>query len=416
MADGQMRGGSGFYGWRVVWAAFTVAVFGWGFGFYGPPVFLQTVHEQRGWSVGLVSAAVTAHFLIGAVVVARLAALHARFGLVAVTRAGALASAFGALLWALAESPLLLFAATLLTGPGWAATGAAAINAMVSPWFIRRRPAALSAAFNGASIGGILLPPIWVGLIAALGFPGAAVVVGTVMAGSVWLLAGRVLGRSPAGMGQAPDGGAAEAASAPRAAAPPLASPWRERRFVTLVLLASLTLFAQVGVIAHLFSLMVPVLGAQVAGLAAGLLTASAIIGRTVMGRLMRPGADRRTLAAGGIAVQVLGILLLMLAGGEVWGLLLGIVLLGSGVGNATSLPPLITQADFAPEDTARVVALVTACGQASYAFAPLVFGLLREAGGAAPMFLAVALVQGGAIAAALAGREAECERGTSRG
>ena len=30
----------GFYGWRVVWAAFVVAVFGWGLGFYGPPVYL----------------------------------------------------------------------------------------------------------------------------------------------------------------------------------------------------------------------------------------------------------------------------------------------------------------------------------------------------------------------------------------
>ncbi|MFH5924113.1 MFS transporter [Roseomonas xinghualingensis] len=402
-----MRGDSGFFGGRVVWAAFVVAVFGWGIGFYGPPVFLQAVHEQRGWSVGLISAAITAHFLIGAAVVARLPALHARFGLVAVTRAGAIAAALGALAWALATSPFLLFAAALLTGPGWAATGAAAINAMVSPWFVRRRPAALSAAFNGASIGGILLPPIWVGLIAALGFSWAAAAVGAVMAGTIWLLAGRVLGRSPAGMGQMPDGGAPASATAPRAEAVPLASPWRERRFVSLALLASLTLFAQVGVIAHLFSLMVPVLGIQLSGFAAGLLTASAILGRSAMSRLMRPGADRRVLAAGGIAVQVAGTLLLMLAGGEAWGLLLGIVLLGSGVGNATSLPPLIAQADFTPQDTARVVALVTACGQATYAFAPLVFGLLREAGGAGPMFLGAALIQAAAIAVAMAGRKA---------
>ncbi len=33
----------GFYGWTVVAAAFVVAVFGWGVGFYGPPVFLQAV-------------------------------------------------------------------------------------------------------------------------------------------------------------------------------------------------------------------------------------------------------------------------------------------------------------------------------------------------------------------------------------
>src|SRR5690606_14829407 len=30
-----------FFGWRVVWAAFTIAVLAWGIGFYGPSIFLQ---------------------------------------------------------------------------------------------------------------------------------------------------------------------------------------------------------------------------------------------------------------------------------------------------------------------------------------------------------------------------------------
>ena len=58
----------GFYGWRVVAAAFVMAAFGWGIGFYGPPVFLSVVRETRGWPVALISAAVTLHFLVGAVV------------------------------------------------------------------------------------------------------------------------------------------------------------------------------------------------------------------------------------------------------------------------------------------------------------------------------------------------------------
>jgi MFS family permease len=396
-----------FFGWRVVWAAFVVAIFGWGVGFYGPPVFLEAVRAARGWPVALVSAAVTCHFLAGALVVARLSALHARFGLVAVTRAGGVASALGVLGWALAESPWQLFAATLLSGPGWAATGAAAINAMVSPWFVRRRPAALSTAYNGASVGGVVLSPLWVALIAWLGFPGAAAVAGGVMAASLWVLAGRVLGRSPAELGQVPDGGAVvETTHAPSPPAPPrLASPWRDRRFVTLMAGATLGLFAQVGLIAHLFSLLVLALGAQGAGFAAGLATACAILGRTGMGWLLRPGADRRNAAAGNYALQVVGSLVLLLAGGDAVLLLLGIALFGLGLGNATSLPPLIAQADFAPADTARVVALVTACSQAGYAFAPAAFGLLREAGGGPALFLAAAAVQMAAAAMVLASR-----------
>ena len=57
-----------YYGWRVVWAAFVLAIFGWGIGFYGPPVFLHALREARGWPLAVVSAAMTMHFLIGAVV------------------------------------------------------------------------------------------------------------------------------------------------------------------------------------------------------------------------------------------------------------------------------------------------------------------------------------------------------------
>jgi len=55
-----------------------------------------------------------------------------------------------------------------------------------------------------------------------------------------------------------------------------------------------------------------------------------------------------------------------------------GVVLFGSGIGNATSLPPLIAQTEFAREDAMRVVPLIVALSQGAYAFAPALFGLLR--------------------------------------
>ena len=68
--------GTTFHGWRVVWAAFVLAVFGWGLGFYGPPVFLKVLHEQRGWPIALIATAVTVHFLVGAFAGANMPALH----------------------------------------------------------------------------------------------------------------------------------------------------------------------------------------------------------------------------------------------------------------------------------------------------------------------------------------------------
>ena len=358
----------------MVWAAFTVAVFGWGVGFYGPPVFLQSVHVSRGWPLAVVSAAVTAHFLVGALVAANLPKLHRRFGLVAVTRAAGIAAALGLLGWALARTPWQLLAATPLTGFGWAGTGAVAINAMVSPWFVRRRPAALSIAYNGASVGGVLLSPLWVVLIGAWGFAGATMLVGAAMALTLWVLAGRFFagtpGRDGAGARRRPRGAGEPPAFV--AAAAPTGSLWRDRRFLSLAAGTSIGLFAQIGLIAHLFSCLVPALGMQLAGMAAGLATACAIAGRTGLGWLMPPGADRRLAAAANYGLQVAGALAFLAAGGQsVPLLLLGVVLFGLGLGNATSLPPLIAQQDFPPAETARVVALVTACSQGAYAFAP---------------------------------------------
>src|SRR5262245_66045027 len=55
-----------FYGWRVVAAAFVLALFGWGMGFYGPPVFLAVVSGSKGWPLALASSAVTLPVLTGA--------------------------------------------------------------------------------------------------------------------------------------------------------------------------------------------------------------------------------------------------------------------------------------------------------------------------------------------------------------
>jgi hypothetical protein len=370
------RGGTGtFYGWRVVTAAFVLAVFGWGLGFYGPPVYLHAVRETRGWSLTLVSTAVTVHFLFGALVVANLPRLYRRFGVPAVTKAGAISLAFGIFGWAVAHEPWQLFAATLLSGAGWVTMGAAAVNAIVSPWFVRTRHAALSSAYNGSSIGGVIFSPLWVAAIDQLGFPLAAATIGVVMIVTIW-----------------------------------------DFRFITLACGMALGLFAQIGLIAHLFSVLVPALGAQLAGAAAGVATAAAIAGRTMVGRLMPIGADRRFVACANNGVQILGSLAFFWAAGDNLPLLLlGIVLFGAGIGNTTSLPPLIAQVEFTKEDVPRVVPLIIAIGQATYAFAPAAFGLIRQlapnvgaaSAGASPyLFIAAMVIDALAIIAFLAGRQ----------
>jgi hypothetical protein len=98
----------------------------------------------------------------------------------------------------------------------------------------------------------------------------------------------------------------------------------------------------------------------------------------------------------------------------------LGVLLFGFGIGNATSLPPLIAQVEFVKEDVSRVVPLIVAISQGTYAFAPATFGVIRQftaqagtiATGAVPhLFIAAAVTQGAAIVAFMAGRSRVGER-----
>ena len=406
-----------FFGWKVLAATFTLAVFGWGVGFYGPPVFLHAVVQRTGWSVALVSGAVTLHFLAGTVVVANLPRLYRRAGVAQTTFGGAVLLALGVAGWSLAQAPWQLYLAAVISGMGWVALGAAAVNALIAPWFVRRRPAALGMAYNGASAGGIVFSPLWVFLIAQAGFAQAALWVGAAMVAVIAVLARKVFAVTPQQLGQLADGDDAAAPAAVATATQPLVGNlWRDRAFVTLSCGMALGLFAQIGLIAHLLSLLAPLLGAQWAGVAMGVATAAAIAGRMLVGWLMPAGADRRKVACLAYAIQIGGSLTLMMASDHGWAVWAGVVLFGSGIGNATSLPPLIAQTEFAREDTARVVPLIVALSQGAYAFAPALFGILRavlEATGQSLVgFLAVAaLLQAAAIACFAAGLGASAFR-----
>jgi MFS family permease len=374
-----------FFGWTVVAGAFLLAMSGWGLGFYGPPVFLHTIHATRGWPIGLISTAVTIHYLVGAATVANLPAIYGRFGVPLATKAGSLALVAGLLGWALATSPWQLFLAAALSGTGWITLGAAAVNAIVSPWFVRTRPAALAMAYNGASVGGVVFSPLWVFAIGWLGFAAAVAVVGAIIVAMLWVLSDRVFSATPESLGQSPDGDAPGAPStsltSPLARPLPGALIWRDTAFLTLTVGTSLALFAQVGLIAHLFSLLVPALGAQWAGIAMATATVAAVTGRSLVGWLMPAGADRRFVASISYAIQIAGCLALIAAGGTspvfIW---IGVLLFGLGIGNLVSLPPLIAQVEFVREDVPRAVALMVAAGQAFYAFSPAAYGLVREA------------------------------------
>ena len=79
----------------------------------------------------------------------------------------------------------------------------------------------------------------------------------------------------------------------------------------------ALGLFAQIGLLAHLYTLLVPTMGTQFAGITMGFATACGMGGRLLLARVLPPGGDRRVAAATMYGVQLGGVLLLCLAGGQ---------------------------------------------------------------------------------------------------
>lgn len=370
-----------FFGKTVLTCTFVLAMIGWGIGFYGPPIYMQAVMERTGWPIAQVSTAVTVHFLSGTIVIANLPRLYARFGIPAITLLGCIVLGIGVNIWAQANQLWVLYAGAVCSGIGWVTLGAAAVNSLIAPWYIKERPKALGKAYNGASLGGVIFSPLWVLLIERFGFAMAALVISVVAVLLIGVFAFLVFNKSPRSLGQHPDH-AGQPEPVPINAS---AAQWtamqtlRSANFRTLAAGMSLGLFAQIGLIAHLYSILVGRMGAHDASFAMGLATASAMGGRYGAARLMIHGMNRRHLACLGYAIQMLGTLMLLgldLHPTVAW---VAVVLIGSGIGNATSLPPLIAQSEFSREQTARVIALMIAISQATYAFAPAFFGLVRS-------------------------------------
>jgi len=394
-----------YHGWKVVGCAFLIAVFGWGFGFYGIGVFMAELVERHGWPTSVVASAVTVLYLLGACFIAVIGKVFERLGPRPTVLVGmaALGAAAIALTWI--TRPWQLYVVFALMAAGWAAMSGAALNLIVAPWFERRRGLAISIAFNGAAVGGVVLVPALVSLTGRIGFRAAvlalvALMVTVLTPFVLWLLA-----RGPEAVGLGPDGdppaprAAAEAASS----APPTRDLLRTWHFWSVSLPFALGITAQISVIIHQVSFLKPALGIRGAAWAVSLTSVCAVLGRLGVG-LFVDRVNRRAVVAGNFLLQAASIVL-MLSDPVPALLYVACAMFGLGVGNTTSLPSVIVQAEFPKATFGRVVSTIIAINQFAYSFGPGLLGWLRDTFGSYHVALTACLaLQLGAVAILLRG------------
>ena len=366
MSDEHSRA---YRGWRMVAVCFAVATLAWGFGFYGQGVYLAHLIAVHGWSLSLVSGAVTGFYFVSALMVAFVADWIARFGAPRVIAGGMVATGAASAMLGLLREPWQLYAVYLLMSLGWASTSLAAITSVIGMWFSARRGLAVSLALTGASAGGILVVPALQVLIEARGFTNALLIGGALLAFvgaplALWLI-------------EAP------AAPPPSAARPPIQGKGallRSFRFWSIAGAFSIVWVTQTAFLTHEINIFSPALGATGAAAAVAATTFAAVAGRLVLGAVV-DRLDKRLTTALSVSSQAAALVALALwpEPAVIWATAM---VYGLSVGNVITLPALIVQHEFEPHAFGATVALLTSVTQMFGAFGPALLGFGRDLAG----------------------------------
>src|SRR5919108_6672646 len=103
-----------YFGWRVAFACFLMALCAWGFAFYGHAVYLAELQRLHGWSTALISGASSATLLIGGVFVLFANDIIEKIGAKTLVVIGAVVVALSLVLLAFASTVWQLYLAYLL--------------------------------------------------------------------------------------------------------------------------------------------------------------------------------------------------------------------------------------------------------------------------------------------------------------
>ena len=378
-----------YYGWRIVAACMLANFFGNAFGLFGLGVYLKALSDLRGWPVGQLSGGITLFLLVSAALMLPVGKTISRHGPKPIVLLGAFTMAAGLLGLGFATSIAQVWFAFAVMGIGWASLSAAAMAAMIAPWFDKHQGRAVSLAALGASMGGIVGVPVLLFAIAHAGLAATMIAASVAIVVALVPIALFVMKRSPAELGLLPDGSGAaneKAAGAPtwtlRAAASTPAL-W------TVIVAFSIGMFVQVGFLTHQVSILTAELSPALVSVAASTTAIVALLARLLLAGIV-DGIDQRLFSAAVLllAAMVYGVLaafpqpIVLIAGCAVFGLTMS---------NVTILSAIVVRREFGAASFGAVFGFASSIIQVATALGPSFYGVLREMSGSYQLPLLIA-------------------------
>lgn len=386
--------------WFVVVAVAIIMATAAGTGFYGSTIYIAAlVDSPRSYSVTMVSLATGAFMLVsglGGLVVAR---AMDRSGTRIVLAVGALVMAVALVALGQVRSDIPLILVYSVMGIGFAALTVVPAGRLVAAWFVERRTLAMSVAFMGLPLGGMVFTPVVSYLVENRGFTEAM----------LWLASGlvvvvlplSVVAREPTGrlidhkvpeLPLVTDAGidprqrdldrVADTGWVPASIA--LRSKW----FIIVTLAMSLGMISQIGAMTHMYNIVSQVQGFRTAAAVISAITFASLAGRIIGSwGLEKFGLSRS-------AVLLLFIQSVSLVGIVLWrdvGLIFpAVIAFGLTLGNLQVIQPLLFVERFGAGQFSEILAVGNLFVTFGMAAGPLVigFGADRGVGYAAGLIL----------------------------
>ncbi len=373
----------------VIGWTFTVAT---GLGFYSLPVYLNDLVHSQGFALTTVSYAVSAFFLVSAVVNVPLGRLIRRVQPRWVMLGGSVLAGLSLFLLGRVDAVWELYLDFTIFGCGFSASSYLPGTAVIVGLFDRDRARALALALTGGSVGGVVVAPLLTRIVDARGLTATAPWLGLayLILGGLpvvvfvrgHLAAAPAVSAAPAASAAPGDDAAAAGAAAGGAAGVSYAVAVRSAAFVLVTVSFGVLMADQVGTQVQIVAIG-SAMGVANAGIAVAIMASATIVGRLIgafaLSRLPVIGFSAVMGVLQGASFAVLAF------GSGLAGLAAGTVLFGITIGNLTVLIPLVVVELFGLIDYPRIYAVSqfgasvgTAAGPAMLAWLHSGFGSYR--------------------------------------